>query len=157
MVNALAPGDPQQVGEYRLLGALGSGGMGRVFLGQPPGGRLVAVKLIRTELAGNPSFRARFAREVATARTVGGIFTVPVVDADTSGPQPWLATGYVDGPSLAAAIARYSPLTHVLDRTFIVQPGHLGYALELYGPAAEWAPVYASMWNELVNSFEPAS
>jgi hypothetical protein len=48
-------------------------------------------------------------------------------------------------------------LTHVYDRTFIVQPGHLGYALELYGPDAEWAPVYASMWNQLVNSFEPAS
>ena len=110
MVEALASGDPRQVGKYRLLGALGSGGMGRVFLGQSPGGRLVAVKLIRTELAGNPEFRARFAREVATARTVSGIFTAPVVDADTSSPQPWLVTGYVDGPSLAAAVTQHGPL-----------------------------------------------
>jgi serine/threonine protein kinase len=110
MVNALSPGDPRQVGKYRLLGALGDGGMGRVFLGQSPGGRLVAVKLIRTELAGNPDFRARFAREVATARTVSGIFTAAVVDADTSSPQPWLVTGYVDGPSLATAVAQNGPL-----------------------------------------------
>jgi hypothetical protein len=110
MADMLAPGDPRQVGRYRLLGALGTGGMGRVFLAQSPGGRLVAVKLIRAELAHNAEFRARFAREVATARTVSGIFTAPVVDADTDGPQPWLATAYVDGPSLAAVVATYGPL-----------------------------------------------
>jgi hypothetical protein len=84
--------------------------MGRVFLAQSPGGRLVAVKLIRAELAQNADFRARFTREVATARTVSGIFTAPVVDADTESPQPWLVTAYVDGPSLAAAVATYGPL-----------------------------------------------
>jgi hypothetical protein len=110
MVDMLAPGDPRQVGKYRLLGALGTGGMGRVFLAQSPGGRLVAVKLIRAELAQSADFRARFAREVATARTVSGIFTAPVVDADTDSPQPWLVTAYVDGPSLAAAVATYGPL-----------------------------------------------
>jgi hypothetical protein len=110
MVDMLTPGDPRQVGRYRLLGALGTGGMGRVFLAQSPGGRLVAVKLIRAELAQNADFRARFAREVATARTVSGIFTAPVVDADTDSPQPWLVTAYVDGPSLAAAVATYGPL-----------------------------------------------
>jgi len=110
MVDVLTPGDPRQVGRYRLLGALGTGGMGRVFLAQSPGGRLVAVKLIRADLAHNPEFRARFAREVATARTVSGIFTAPVVDADTDGPQPWLVTAYVDGPSLDAAVATYGPL-----------------------------------------------
>ena len=73
-------------------------------------GRLVAVKLIRGELAQNADFRARFAREVATARTVSGIFTAPVVDADTDSPQPWLVTAYVDGPSLAAAVATYGLL-----------------------------------------------
>lgn len=109
MVQALGPDDPRQAGRYRLLSRLGRGGMGQVFLGQSPGGRLVAVKLIRPELAGDPGFRARFAREVATARTVGGIFTVPVVDADTDGPRPWLATAYVDGPSLADAIADQGP------------------------------------------------
>src|SRR6478672_9340185 len=106
----LQQGDPRIAGPYQLVGRLGSGGMGRVFLGQSPGGRLVAVKLIRSELAGDPDFRARFAREVATARTVSGIFTVPVVDADVDGPQPWLVTAFVDGPSLADAVASGGPL-----------------------------------------------
>jgi serine/threonine protein kinase len=84
--------------------------MGQVFLGQSPGGRMVAVKLIRADLASDPDFRARFAREVTTARTVSGIFTVPVVDADVDGPQPWLVTAFVDGPSLADAVASRGPL-----------------------------------------------
>jgi eukaryotic-like serine/threonine-protein kinase len=100
-LRVLEPGDPSRVGPYRLLGRLGSGGMGRVFLGRSPGGRLVAVKVIRAELAENRGFRVRFVREVAAARKVGGLFTVPVVDADPDAPVPWLVTGYVAGPSLA--------------------------------------------------------
>ena len=100
----LQAGDPRQVGGYRLLGRR-LGGMGRVFLGQSPGGRLVAVKVIRSELADSLDFRARFAHEVAAARKVSGIFTAPVVDADPDAPQPWFVTGYVDGPSLADAVA----------------------------------------------------
>src|ERR1700761_7755900 len=110
MVQALGPGDPAAVGKYRLVGRLGQGGMGQVYLGESPGGRLVAVKVIRAELAGDPEFRARFAREVATARTVSGIFTVPVVDADVDGPQPWLVTAFVDGPSLAEEVDGRGPL-----------------------------------------------
>ncbi|HUD36263.1 MAG TPA: protein kinase [Streptosporangiaceae bacterium] len=98
------------MGRYRLLGRLGSGGMGDVFLGQSPGGRLVAVKLIRADLAQNPDFRVRFAREVAAARRVGGIFTTPVVDADPDGPEPWLVTAYVDGASLAETVEAHGPL-----------------------------------------------
>jgi hypothetical protein len=110
VVEPLEPGDPPMVGRYRLTGRLGRGGMGQVFLAQSPGGRQVAVKLIRAELAGDPDFRRRFAQEVATARTVGGIFTVPVVDADVDGPRPWLVTAYVDGPSLSDAVASRGPL-----------------------------------------------
>jgi serine/threonine protein kinase len=106
----LQPEDPQQVGPYRLLGRLGSGGMGRVFLGRSPGGRLVAVKVIRAEFAGQTEFRSRFAREVAAARTVSGIFTASVVDADLDAPVPWLATAYVPGLSLADTITRHGPL-----------------------------------------------
>ncbi len=109
----LQAGDPRQIGSYRLLGRLGSGGMGRVFLGKSPGGRHVAVKVIRAELADSPDFRARFAHEVAAARRVSGFFTAPVVDADPSAPQPWLVTGYVDGPSLADAVADSGPLDAV--------------------------------------------
>ena len=110
MVEGLREGDPQSVGPYRLLGRLGSGGMGQVFLGRSAGGRLVAVKVIRPDLAGEPGFRARFAREVAAARTVCGLFTAPVADADVQGPVPWLATAYVPGPSLADAVDAQGPL-----------------------------------------------
>ena len=106
----LQPGDPQWVGRYQLQGRLGAGGMGQVFLGQSPGGRLVAVKVIHAELAADPEFRARFAREVAAARQVSGIFTAAVVDADPDAPQPWLVTAYVPGPSLADAVDSQGPL-----------------------------------------------
>jgi serine/threonine protein kinase len=77
-----------------LLGRLGAGGMGVVYLGRSPGGRLVAVKEIRPELASDQEFRARFAREVAAARKVSGLFTAGVVDAGPDAPRPWLVTNY---------------------------------------------------------------
>ena len=110
MVGELQPEDPLSVGPYGLLGRLGGGGMGQVFLGRSRGGRLVAVKVIRPELAGEPGFRARFAREVAAARNVGGLFTALVIDDDAQGPVPWLATAYVAGPSLAEAVDEHGPL-----------------------------------------------
>ncbi|HEY6494049.1 MAG TPA: protein kinase [Trebonia sp.] len=93
------------------MGRLGAGEMGRVFLGESRGGRLAAVKVIRQELADEPGFRERFAREVTAARNVGGgLFTARVVDADPDAPAPWLATAYVAGPSLAEAVAEHGPL-----------------------------------------------
>jgi Protein kinase domain len=109
-LEALQVGDPPQIGPYLLLGRLGAGGMGRVFLGRSPGGRLVAVKVIRAELAGDPGFRARFAREVAAARRVSGVFTAPVVDADPAASLPWLVTGFVNGLSLSEAVHEYGAL-----------------------------------------------
>jgi serine/threonine protein kinase len=84
--------------------------MGEVFLGRSAGGWAVAVKVIRPDLAADPEFRVRFKREVAAARSVSGLYTAAVADADTSGPTPWLATAYVPGPSLARAVDLHGPL-----------------------------------------------
>ena len=109
-MDELQSGDPRRIGPYWLEGRLGSGGMGRVYLGRSPGGRQVAIKVIRPELAEDADFRARFAREVSAAKKVSGIFTASVVDADLDGPVPWLATSYIAGPSLADAVATRGPL-----------------------------------------------
>ena len=110
MMHELQPEDPQLIGPYRLRGRLGTGGMGRVYLGLSPGGRPAAVKVIRADLAADPEFRARFRREIAVARKVSGLFTAPVIDADVDGRMPWLATAYVEGPSLADAVSQQGPL-----------------------------------------------
>ncbi|MEU2175438.1 protein kinase [Nocardia sp. NPDC019219] len=106
----LGTNDPARIGDYRLLGVLGAGGMGRVYLGRNAGGRTVAVKVIRPDMI-DAEFRQRFRREVAAARRVGGQFTAPVIDADVDADPPWLATGYVAGFALADAVDRYGPLT----------------------------------------------
>ncbi|WP_274560961.1 serine/threonine-protein kinase [Streptomyces spiramyceticus] len=101
----LGPADPQQIGAYRLLARLGAGGMGQVYLARSGRGRTVAVKLVRQELAEQEEFRARFRQEVAAARRVGGRWTAPVLDADTEAAIPWVATGYVAGPSLHSVVS----------------------------------------------------
>ncbi|MEU0165351.1 serine/threonine-protein kinase, partial [Streptomyces iakyrus] len=100
----LGPGDPQQIGSYRLLARLGAGGMGHVYLARSGRGRTVAVKLVREELAAQEEFRERFRQEVQAARRVGGYWTAPVLDADTEAAVPWVATGYVAGPSLQQVV-----------------------------------------------------
>ncbi|KIZ13327.1 serine/threonine-protein kinase [Streptomyces natalensis] len=106
----LAGDDPRVLGGYRLLGRLGAGGMGRVYLGRSAGGRTVAVKIVHAQLAADDEFRARFRREIESARRVGGAWTAPVLDADPDASVPWVATGYVAGPSLAQAVADVGPL-----------------------------------------------
>lgn len=106
----LEAGEPRAIGAYRLLGRLGAGGMGRVYLGRSAGGRTVAVKIVHPHFASDPEFRARFRREVGAARRVGGEWTAPVLDADPDAPVPWVATGYVAGPSLDRALAAHGPL-----------------------------------------------
>ena len=102
--------EPTVVGPYRLLGRLGSGGMGRVYLGRSAGGRTVAVKIVHPHFALDEEFRARFRREVDAARRVGGAWTAPVLDADPGARVPWVATAYAAGPSLTAAVADGGPL-----------------------------------------------
>ncbi|MEU4209676.1 protein kinase [Streptomyces sp. NPDC026206] len=107
----LSPEDPRTLGAYRLLGRLGAGGMGRVYLARSDRGRTVAVKLVQPELAGQEEFRRRFRQEVRAARQVGGQWTAPVLDADTDAAVPWVATGYIAGPSLRQVVGRdFGPL-----------------------------------------------
>jgi serine/threonine protein kinase len=109
-VDRLQADDPSQIGPYRLLGRLGEGGMGQVFLGASPGGRKVAIKVVRPRYANDPEFRRRFAREVDAARQVGGFHTAAVVGADPDADPPWMATAYIPGPSLTEALAQRGPL-----------------------------------------------
>ncbi|TDC21096.1 serine/threonine protein kinase [Streptomyces sp. 8K308] len=84
--------------------------MGSVYLSYTPGGQPVALKVVRAEFADDPDFRGRFAREVAAARRVQGVYTVPVLDCDTEGPAPWLATAYVPGLPLGDVVRHHGPL-----------------------------------------------
>ena len=102
--------DPEQIGGYTLIGRLGAGAMGQVYLGLSAAGRLVAVKTIKIELAEEPDFRTRFAQEVAAARRVSGAFTAAVVAADPEADVPWLATAYVPAPSLSTLVRTCGPL-----------------------------------------------
>jgi phosphate ABC transporter phosphate-binding protein len=106
----LQANDPTEIGDYRVHGVLGDGGMGRVYLCRRPGDDTpVAVKVVRPEYAGDLAFRRRFEQEVATARLVRGQYTVPVLDADPRAEHPWLATAYVSGTSLQHAVQRDGP------------------------------------------------
>jgi eukaryotic-like serine/threonine-protein kinase len=100
----LQPDDPREVGPYRLLARLGSGGMGTVFVGRSASGRTVSIKLVHPELARDPEFRRRFRHEVAAAGEVGGEFTAQVLDADTEAATPWLASAYIAGPTLQEVV-----------------------------------------------------
>jgi outer membrane protein assembly factor BamB len=106
----LQAGDPRRIGEFRLHARLGAGGMGQVFLGYSPAGRAVAVKICHPDLASDPAFLLRFAREVESASLVNGLFTAPVVGAGPHDNPPWLATTYVPGPSLQQTVRGFGPL-----------------------------------------------
>ncbi|PSK99058.1 serine/threonine protein kinase [Murinocardiopsis flavida] len=106
----LEHGDPERIGRYRLIGRLGAGGMGQVYFGRSAGGRAVAIKRIHPHMAADPSFRQRFAREVAAARQVSGAFTAPVIDADPESEVPWLVTSYVPSLPLDEAVHAHGPL-----------------------------------------------
>jgi hypothetical protein len=109
-IEPLTSDDPGEVGGYRLHGRLGAGGMGRVYLAFAPGGRPVALKMIRPELGDDPEFRNRFQHEVEAARRVHGRYTAQVLGADPAAARPWLATAYVPGPSLREAVTGQGPM-----------------------------------------------
>jgi serine/threonine protein kinase len=109
-MESLTRGDPGQIAGYRLRARLGAGGMGVVYLASTPGGRSVAVKVIRPELGDDRGFRERFRQEIDAARRVHGLYTAQVIDADPTAVPPWLATAYVPGPSLQEAVAEHGPM-----------------------------------------------
>ncbi|MFK0253694.1 serine/threonine-protein kinase [Streptomyces sp. NPDC090445] len=124
----LGPDDPATVAGYRIGARLGAGGMGKVYLSHTPGGRPVAIKVIRPEFAEDPEFRRRFTQEIRSAHRVQGLFTAPVIDADTDGAHPWLATAYVPGPSLAAAVSAHGALP---DETVLLLVAGIAEALQV--------------------------
>ncbi|EDY59192.2 serine/threonine protein kinase, partial [Streptomyces sviceus ATCC 29083] len=111
-VQELRETDPRTIGPYQVLGRLGSGGMGEVYLAEARGGLRLAVKVVRAEHAEDRTFRARFRHEVRAAQTVGGAgtYTARVVDADTEAARPWMATEFVQGPNLRDAVLDRGPL-----------------------------------------------
>ncbi|MEU3451310.1 serine/threonine-protein kinase [Streptomyces thermolilacinus] len=104
---------PEYAGRYRLEDWLGSGGMGVVRLATSDSGLRLAVKVVHAEHAADPEFRARFRQEVDAARRVSGAFTAPVVDADPDAARPWMATLFIDGPTLSERVKRNGPLDAV--------------------------------------------
>ncbi|MBP0455695.1 PQQ-binding-like beta-propeller repeat protein [Kitasatospora sp. RG8] len=109
-MDQLTAHDPRRIGPFEVLGRLGAGGMGLVYLARSASGRRVAIKTVRGELAEDELFRVRFAREIAAAKTVGGFYTAAVVDADADARVPWLATAYVPAPSLEDLVTECGPL-----------------------------------------------
>jgi serine/threonine protein kinase len=113
-VQPLTSNDPAEIGGYRLRARLGSGGMGRVYLASTPGGRPVALKVVRPELSEDSNFRTRFRQEIEAAQRVHGLYTAQLVDADPDATPPWLVTAYVPGPSLEEALDDHCPMPEAL-------------------------------------------
>lgn len=109
-MDPLLPTDPRTIGPFRVDGRIGAGGMGQVYLGTDPHGRRAAIKVAHSELAGDERFRERFRREIRMASTIPGWFTAAVLAADPDAAPPWLATAYVDGPSLQERVRDGGPL-----------------------------------------------
>ncbi|WP_371479576.1 protein kinase [Kitasatospora sp. NBC_00315] len=123
----LLPEDPREVGGYRLFARLGAGGMGRVYLSYTPGGRPVALKVVRPEFAEDFEFRRRFAQEVTNAQRIHGLYTAQVIDSGLDADAPWLVTAYVPGPSLQQVIREHGALPV---RTVLLLMGGIAEALQ---------------------------
>ncbi|TQM43784.1 serine/threonine-protein kinase [Pseudonocardia cypriaca] len=106
----LRAGEPLAIGRYRIVGVIGAGGMGRVFLGVSPDGRLAAIKQVLSTFAEDPQFRQRFAQEISASRKVSGAFTAALMDADPHAEAPWLASVFVPAPALDTVIRTHGPL-----------------------------------------------
>ncbi|AOR31774.1 protein kinase [Streptomyces fodineus] len=106
----LGTGDPIRLGPYRLLGVLGEGGMGKVYVGQDHTGTVAAVKVLRPELAHDTGLAQRFVREALAAQAVRSPGVAAVLGAQTEGGRPWIATEFLAGPTLDQIVDRLGPL-----------------------------------------------
>ncbi|MFI9585360.1 serine/threonine-protein kinase [Streptomyces sp. NPDC052236] len=109
----LSPEDPAELGGFELLGRIGQGGMGQVYLGESQGGEPAAVKVIKASVVDSEA-RLRFAQEIEVLKTIWGPRIAAFLDADPEAERPWLATEYVDGPDLRKHITTHGPLPSVL-------------------------------------------
>jgi serine/threonine protein kinase len=118
-VTPLEPQDPRELGGHRIVGRIGQGGMGLVYLAQMRSGRRLAIKVVRDDYARDAEFRSRFRREAVSAQKVRGHYTAALIDVDLDGPSPWLATEYVPGPTLSRAVALDGPLAEDRVRSLV--------------------------------------
>lgn len=109
-MDPLLPTDPRRAGRYELEGRLGAGGMGTVYLGRSPGGRLAAVKVLDPLLLTHPETLARFRREVEILRTVRSAYTAALIDAELDEAPHWMATEFIPGPTLSDAVESEGPM-----------------------------------------------
>jgi serine/threonine protein kinase len=105
----LRSGDPEQIGPWQIVNRLGSGGMGIVYMGTN-GTHAAAIKVVREFLLEDPASRTRLEREVDTLLRVKSEFVAEIVGSDINGNPAWIATNYVDGPSLKILIEKEGPL-----------------------------------------------
>ncbi|MEY9855314.1 hypothetical protein ABH935_000913 [Catenulispora sp. GAS73] len=110
-IQPLLEADPRQIGPYAVRGRLGQGAMGSVYLGFAPTGQAFALKVLRQDFAADRDFRKRFAREIAAARAVHSPFVNAVTDADPNAATPWLASYFIPGPPLSAAVQLAGPFS----------------------------------------------
>lgn len=132
-MDALRAQDPARIGDYVLLARLGAGGMGQVYLGRSPGGRLVAVKVVREEITGHPEALARFRREAETVRAVRSAYIANLIDAGLDADPYWIATEYVTGPTLARAVRERGPFPAATCRRLIAAMAEGLASVHAYG------------------------
>ncbi|MDJ1136949.1 protein kinase domain-containing protein [Streptomyces iconiensis] len=109
-MNPLSTGDPLRLGPYRLLGVLGEGGMGKVYIGQDSAGGVAAIKVLRPELAHEEHLVQRFFREAHAAQAVVSKGVARVLAARTDDARPWMATEFLAGPTLDEAVDQHGAL-----------------------------------------------